>query len=172
MSKTTHNSTVANKTRQVWTVTIKSQIPIVSGQEAVKTYLTPEGVPTDSPKNITTRFQTPDVIEISYDAPPEESQNGQVRILSNCYVFWQAFVWCAHSKADHQPNTGWLPAGVPKFCLFGGFSNFKEYLKTLFSNIFLVWGWKITEKHRKLLKIAKKYISTSFGVHEAPVVGW
>ena len=51
-----------------------------AGQEAVKTYLTPEGVPTDSPKNITTRFQTPDVIEISYDAPPEESQNGQVRI--------------------------------------------------------------------------------------------
>ena len=52
----------------------------IPGQEAVKTYLTPEGVPTDSPKNITTRFQTPDVIEISYDAPPEESQNGQVRL--------------------------------------------------------------------------------------------
>lgn len=49
-----------------------------AGQEAIKPYLTPEGVPTDSPKNITTRFQTPDVIEISYDAPPEESRNGQV----------------------------------------------------------------------------------------------
>ncbi len=29
------------------------------GQEAIKAYLTPEGVPTDSPKNVTTRFQTP-----------------------------------------------------------------------------------------------------------------
>ena len=59
---------------------------ICAGQEAVKTYLTPEGVPTDSPKNITTRFQTPDVIEISYDAPPEESQNGQVgSSLLNCF---------------------------------------------------------------------------------------
>ncbi len=52
------------------------------GQEAIKMYLTPEGVPTDSPKNITTRFQTPDVIEISYDAPPEEDRNGQVRFYS------------------------------------------------------------------------------------------
>ena len=49
------------------------------GQEAIALYLTPEGMPTDSPKNITTRFQTPDVIEISYDPPPEEARNGQVR---------------------------------------------------------------------------------------------
>jgi len=28
-----------------------------AGQEAIKTYLTPEGVPTDSPKNITTRYE-------------------------------------------------------------------------------------------------------------------
>ena len=49
------------------------------GQEAFKTYLTPEGVPTDSPKNISTRFQTPDVVEISYDPPREEDRNGQVR---------------------------------------------------------------------------------------------
>ena len=48
------------------------------GQEAIALYLTPEGMPTDSPKNITTRFQTPDVIEISYDPPPEEARNGQV----------------------------------------------------------------------------------------------
>ena len=48
------------------------------GQEAIALYLTPEGMPTDSPKNITTRFQTPDVIEISYDPPPEAAQNGQV----------------------------------------------------------------------------------------------
>ena len=38
-------------------------------------------MPTDSPKNITTRFQTPDVIEISYDPPPEEARNGQVIYL-------------------------------------------------------------------------------------------
>jgi receptor-type tyrosine-protein phosphatase F len=54
-----------------------------AGQEAIKAYLTPEGVPTDSPKNITTRFQTPDVIEISYDPPPEVSRNGQVSKV-NC----------------------------------------------------------------------------------------
>ena len=40
-------------------------------------------MPTDSPKNITTRFQTPDVIEISYDPPPEEARNGQVSFLEN-----------------------------------------------------------------------------------------
>ena len=39
-------------------------------QETIKFYLTPEGVPTDAPKNITWRFQTPDVVEIVYDAPP------------------------------------------------------------------------------------------------------
>ena len=49
-----------------------------AGQEAIKAYLTPEGVPTDSPKNITTEFQTPDVVEISYDPPPVESRNGQI----------------------------------------------------------------------------------------------
>nr|XP_040571796.1 tyrosine-protein phosphatase Lar-like isoform X3 [Lepeophtheirus salmonis] len=59
-----------------------------SGQEAIKPYLTPEGVPTDSPKNITTRFQTPDVIEISYDAPPEESRNGQITMYD--IQFWKA----------------------------------------------------------------------------------
>jgi receptor-type tyrosine-protein phosphatase F len=51
------------------------------GQEAIKMYLSPEGVPTDSPKNITTRFQTPDVIEISYDSPPEAARNGQVCVF-------------------------------------------------------------------------------------------
>jgi hypothetical protein len=40
-------------------------------------------MPTDSPKNITTRFQTPDVIEISYDPPPEEARNGQVINMYN-----------------------------------------------------------------------------------------
>jgi len=48
------------------------------GQETIKYYLTPEGVPTDAPKNITWRFQTPDVVEIVYDAPPEHARNGQI----------------------------------------------------------------------------------------------
>ena len=47
-------------------------------QETIKFYLTPEGVPTDAPKNITWRFQTPDVVEIVYDAPPEHTRNGQI----------------------------------------------------------------------------------------------
>ena len=48
------------------------------GQETIKYYLTPEGVPTDAPKNISWRFQTPDVVEIVYDAPPEHARNGQI----------------------------------------------------------------------------------------------
>ncbi len=59
-----------------------------AGQEAIKAYLTPEGVPSDSPKNITTRFQTPDVIEISYDPPPEVSRNGQITMYD--IQFWKA----------------------------------------------------------------------------------
>ena len=59
-----------------------------AGQEAIKAYLTPEGVPSDSPKNITTRFQTPDVIEISYDPPPESSRNGQVTMYD--IQFWKS----------------------------------------------------------------------------------
>ena len=35
-------------------------------------------MPTDAPKNITWRFQTPDVVEIVYDAPPEHTRNGQI----------------------------------------------------------------------------------------------
>ena len=37
------------------------------------------GVPTDAPKNISWRFQTPDVVEIVYDPPPEHARNGQVK---------------------------------------------------------------------------------------------
>ncbi len=59
-----------------------------AGQEAIRAYLTPEGVPTDSPKNVSTRFQTPDVVEISYDPPPEISRNGQVRKLR----FYEGFL--------------------------------------------------------------------------------
>ena len=58
------------------------------GQEAIVPYLTPEGVPTDAPKNITIRFQTPDVVEISYDPPPEHARNGQITLYE--VQFWRA----------------------------------------------------------------------------------
>jgi netrin-G3 ligand len=57
------------------------------GQEMILTYLTPEGVPTDSPKNISWRFQTPDVVEIVYDSPPEPSRNGQIILYE--IQFWK-----------------------------------------------------------------------------------
>ena len=58
-----------------------------AGQEMILTYLTPEGVPTDSPKNISWRFQTPDVVEIVYDPPPEPSRNGQIILYE--IQFWK-----------------------------------------------------------------------------------
>ena len=51
------------------------------GQEAIALYLTPEGKPTDSPKNITTRIPILGVVEISFDPPPKEARNGWVRNL-------------------------------------------------------------------------------------------
>jgi receptor-type tyrosine-protein phosphatase F len=48
------------------------------GQEAVKYYMTPEGVPTAPPTNITHRFQTPDIICITWDPPKREHRNGQI----------------------------------------------------------------------------------------------
>ena len=51
-----------------------------------KTMLILAGVPTDAPKNISWRFQTPDVVEIVYDPPPEHARNGQVTFLNtNCF---------------------------------------------------------------------------------------
>ena len=38
-------------------------------------------MPTDAPKNISWRFQTPDVVEIVYDPPPEHARNGQVGFI-------------------------------------------------------------------------------------------
>lgn len=48
------------------------------GQEAVKYYLTPEGVPGAPPTNISHRFQTPDILCITWDPPKKEHRNGQV----------------------------------------------------------------------------------------------
>ena len=61
-----------------------------AGQEAIKALLTPEGVPTEPPRNITTRFQTPDVIEITFDPPPLESRKGQITMYD--IQFWRTVV--------------------------------------------------------------------------------
>ena len=54
-----------------------------------KTMLILAGVPTDAPKNISWRFQTPDVVEIVYDPPPEHARNGQVKFLkTKIKSFW------------------------------------------------------------------------------------
>ena len=45
------------------------------------------GVPTDAPKNISWRFQTPDVVEIVYDPPPEHARNGQVSMGDIVFIF-------------------------------------------------------------------------------------
>ena len=64
---------IVHLTKQLFLLLIEYEFRVAGinnvgpGQEAIALYLTPEGMPTDSPKNITTRFQTPDVIEISYD---------------------------------------------------------------------------------------------------------
>lgn len=49
-----------------------------TGQEAAAIYHIPEGMPTDSPRNVTTSFQTSDIVEIFYEPPPKESRNGKV----------------------------------------------------------------------------------------------
>ncbi|KAL5278678.1 PTPRD family protein [Megaselia abdita] len=48
------------------------------GQETVKYLSTPEGIPSGPPSNISHRFQTPDVVCITWDAPLREHRNGQI----------------------------------------------------------------------------------------------
>lgn len=48
------------------------------GQETVKYLPTPEGIPTGPPTNITLRFQTPDIVCITWDSPTREHRNGQI----------------------------------------------------------------------------------------------
>lgn len=48
------------------------------GQEAVKYLQTPEGVPTGWPVDILVRFQTPDVVCITWEPPTREHRNGQI----------------------------------------------------------------------------------------------
>lgn len=48
------------------------------GQESIKYMRTPEGPPTGPPTNITWRFQTPDVVCVTWDPPTREHRNGQI----------------------------------------------------------------------------------------------
>lgn len=48
------------------------------GQETVKYLQTPEGTPTGPPFNVSVRFQTPDVVCITWDSPIREHRNGQI----------------------------------------------------------------------------------------------
>nr|XP_022917798.1 tyrosine-protein phosphatase Lar isoform X3 [Onthophagus taurus] len=62
------------------------------GQEAIKLMHTPEGPPTGPPTNISYRFQTPDVVCITWDPPTREHRNG--RIIKYDIQF--------HKKSDHR----------------------------------------------------------------------
>ncbi|XP_035710661.1 tyrosine-protein phosphatase Lar isoform X4 [Folsomia candida] len=48
------------------------------GQEAQKYYTTPEGAPTGPPTNISYRFQTADVVAVTWEPPIPEERNGQI----------------------------------------------------------------------------------------------
>lgn len=48
------------------------------GQETVKYLTTPEGIPTGPPWNISVRFQTPDIVCITWEPPKREHRNGQI----------------------------------------------------------------------------------------------
>ncbi|ODN02995.1 Tyrosine-protein phosphatase Lar [Orchesella cincta] len=48
------------------------------GQEAVKYFTTPEGPPSGPPVNISHRFQTADVVAVTWDPPVAEHRNGQI----------------------------------------------------------------------------------------------
>ncbi|XP_045464788.1 tyrosine-protein phosphatase Lar isoform X5 [Harmonia axyridis] len=71
---------------------VAGQNHIGIGQEAIKYMNTPEGPPTGPPSNITYRFQTPDVVCITWDPPIREHRNG--RILKYDIQF--------HKKSDHN----------------------------------------------------------------------
>ncbi|XP_059619067.1 tyrosine-protein phosphatase Lar isoform X2 [Phlebotomus argentipes] len=65
------------------------------GQEAVKYYTTPEGAPNGPPTNIAVRFQTPDIVCISWDPPHREHRNGQISRFDVQF----------HKKIDHGLGT-------------------------------------------------------------------
>lgn len=65
------------------------------GQETVKYYATPEGTPNGPPSNITVRFQTPDVVCITWDPPTRDARNGQISRYDVQF----------HKKIDHGLGT-------------------------------------------------------------------
>ncbi|XP_055296000.1 tyrosine-protein phosphatase Lar isoform X7 [Sitodiplosis mosellana] len=65
------------------------------GQETVKYLETPEGVPNGSPANISVRFQTPDVLCITWDPPTREHSNGKITRYDVQF----------HKKIDHGLGT-------------------------------------------------------------------
>ncbi|XP_053675759.1 tyrosine-protein phosphatase Lar [Anopheles nili] len=65
------------------------------GQEAVKLLQTPEGSPTGPPTNIAVRFQTPDVVCITWEPPTREHRNGQITRYDVQF----------HKKIDHGLGT-------------------------------------------------------------------
>ncbi|XP_038108964.1 tyrosine-protein phosphatase Lar isoform X4 [Culex quinquefasciatus] len=65
------------------------------GQEAVKYLQTPEGVPTGWPSDILVRFQTPDVVCITWEPPTREHRNGQITRYDVQF----------HKKIDHGLGT-------------------------------------------------------------------
>lgn len=71
---------------------VAGQNHIGIGQEAIKYMKTPEGPPTGPPTNITSHFQTPDVVCISWNPPSREHRNGQ--IIKYDIQF--------HKKSDHS----------------------------------------------------------------------
>ncbi|XP_061516328.1 tyrosine-protein phosphatase Lar isoform X7 [Anopheles gambiae] len=65
------------------------------GQEAVKHLQTPEGSPTGPPTGIAVRFQTPDVVCITWEPPTREHRNGQITRYDVQF----------HKKIDHGLGT-------------------------------------------------------------------
>ncbi|XP_063235458.1 tyrosine-protein phosphatase Lar isoform X2 [Bacillus rossius redtenbacheri] len=57
---------------------VAGQNHIGFGQETIKYLLTPEGPPSGPPTNISHRFQTPDVVCVTWAPPLREHRNGQV----------------------------------------------------------------------------------------------
>ncbi|XP_066254214.1 tyrosine-protein phosphatase Lar isoform X6 [Euwallacea similis] len=89
----THNYRINDLERGVeYEFRVAGQNHIGYGQESIKYLHTPEGPPTGPPTNITYRFQTPDVVCVTWDPPKREHRNGQ--IIKYDVEF--------HKKSDHN----------------------------------------------------------------------
>ena len=84
--------------------------------------LTIPGVPTDAPKNISWRFQTPDVVEIVYDPPPEHARNGQITKYE--IQFWK----------ESDPNQKKLRQTTDEKTVFANLEDNTKYLFSVRAN--------------------------------------